>query len=406
MSRSALVQFGIFGGDSEVNVDGKGGSSHGHLSSLIGMTHNIPGAGHDRPCILKKMITRRFWKRTRKPHGNDDGPHPISFLPPEIISKIFLHCLPTLRIPVSRRYGPLLPAQICRLWREIALQTRELWTDIHPYARNMSVVDMMDLWTSRAGTLPLNFWLESCFPERGRLLVEAAMRHHGRWGLLQLSIPSASYASLHTLADASFPLSHTLKLDIPRENQCGSLPETPHIEYSNKLIIRDAPQLRKLELYASKHYFDFPVCLLEIPWGQLEGALAVTIKNDTWAESLSRLILCTNLTELRVFCEDFQDEDTPIPVPVEITGHTTMPFLHCLALHDSPYHDSPYLAQLLDHFTLPVLDSLTMSLSGSRDDFRRLQSLFSRAACPILELTLTLWISSFLGPSWRWPRRL
>ncbi|KAJ7200849.1 hypothetical protein GGX14DRAFT_371966, partial [Mycena pura] len=54
--------------------------------------------------------------------------YPVLTLPDEIISRIFVDCLPSHgRVCPSQRTAPLLLAQICRLWRDIALETCELW---------------------------------------------------------------------------------------------------------------------------------------------------------------------------------------------------------------------------------------------------------------------------------------
>ncbi|KAJ7919611.1 hypothetical protein B0H13DRAFT_1606049, partial [Mycena leptocephala] len=54
--------------------------------------------------------------------------YPILTLPNEITSRIFVQCLPTHgRIRPSPRKAPLILAQICRQWREIALSTSEMW---------------------------------------------------------------------------------------------------------------------------------------------------------------------------------------------------------------------------------------------------------------------------------------
>ncbi|KAJ7193872.1 hypothetical protein GGX14DRAFT_321653, partial [Mycena pura] len=53
--------------------------------------------------------------------------YPVLTLPTEIVSRIFIDCLPDHgRVCPSQR-TPLLLAQICRCWRDIALETCELW---------------------------------------------------------------------------------------------------------------------------------------------------------------------------------------------------------------------------------------------------------------------------------------
>ncbi|KAJ7252407.1 hypothetical protein B0H12DRAFT_1118112 [Mycena haematopus] len=123
---------------------------------------------------------------------------------------------------------------------------------------------------------------------------------------------------------------------------------------------------------------------LEIPLEQLES-LVVAIENHNWAERVSMLLRCTNLRELTV-SSDIREA----PVPGQIASQITLPFLQSLDL------DNPYLAELLGHVTLPQLRQLGLSLFGDRDDFLRIQALFSRAPCPIQYLSLTLGDPEFL----------
>ncbi|KAJ6527670.1 hypothetical protein B0H19DRAFT_887753, partial [Mycena capillaripes] len=54
--------------------------------------------------------------------------YPVLTLPPEIVSRIFVECLPGHgRVRPSPDAPPLSLAQICRHWREIALSSSELW---------------------------------------------------------------------------------------------------------------------------------------------------------------------------------------------------------------------------------------------------------------------------------------
>ncbi|KAJ7205013.1 hypothetical protein GGX14DRAFT_306305, partial [Mycena pura] len=54
--------------------------------------------------------------------------YPVLTLPNEIVSHIFVDCLPSHgRVRPSRRTAPLLFTRICRHWRYIALATCELW---------------------------------------------------------------------------------------------------------------------------------------------------------------------------------------------------------------------------------------------------------------------------------------
>ncbi|KAJ7667265.1 hypothetical protein B0H17DRAFT_836591, partial [Mycena rosella] len=54
--------------------------------------------------------------------------YPVLTLPPEIVSQIFVNCLPIHgRVRPSPTTAPLTLTQICHHWREIALSTSALW---------------------------------------------------------------------------------------------------------------------------------------------------------------------------------------------------------------------------------------------------------------------------------------
>ncbi|KAF8205545.1 hypothetical protein K438DRAFT_1818012 [Mycena galopus ATCC 62051] len=197
------------------------------------------------------------------------------------------------------------------------------------------------------------------------------MRRHEQLGSLVFEVPWASYASMHTLADASFPLLHSIKFHVPRVSLSD-------LESASALTMRDAPNLRNVNLSGSLDYYAFPLDLLKIRWGRLE-TLSVAIQNDKWAESVSTLLLCTNLVALTISA-DFQEA----PAPPRTTGHVTMPLLESLVL------DNPFLTELFDHITLPRMRFLHMELSGNTRDLHRMQSLFTRAPCMVQHLILTL----------------
>ncbi|KAJ7622571.1 hypothetical protein DFH06DRAFT_1009508, partial [Mycena polygramma] len=94
--------------------------------------------------------------------------YPVHLLPPEIIARIFVDCLPVHgRVRPSPTAPPLLLAQICRDWRAIALGTCELWRslDIVFIQRagdktdvpNAGALPIMKTWLSRAKGQPLSF---------------------------------------------------------------------------------------------------------------------------------------------------------------------------------------------------------------------------------------------------------
>jgi hypothetical protein len=58
--------------------------------------------------------------------------YPVLALPVEITSRIFRFCLPAHgRVAPSARSAPLLLAQICQQWRDVALSTSQLWSSLY-----------------------------------------------------------------------------------------------------------------------------------------------------------------------------------------------------------------------------------------------------------------------------------
>ncbi|KAI0718493.1 hypothetical protein C8Q72DRAFT_982771, partial [Fomitopsis betulina] len=64
------------------------------------------------------------------------APAPISNLPPEILSKVFLHntghCVIDRYRKCPREMGDWFRVtHVCKYWREVALQCAELWSHLH-----------------------------------------------------------------------------------------------------------------------------------------------------------------------------------------------------------------------------------------------------------------------------------
>ncbi|KAJ7814747.1 hypothetical protein B0H14DRAFT_2522102 [Mycena olivaceomarginata] len=59
--------------------------------------------------------------------------HPILSLAPELISLIFVHCLPSLALGQPELHpskAPILLTRICGAWRALALRTPALWASV------------------------------------------------------------------------------------------------------------------------------------------------------------------------------------------------------------------------------------------------------------------------------------
>ncbi|KAJ7057548.1 hypothetical protein C8F01DRAFT_1060548, partial [Mycena amicta] len=120
--------------------------------------------------------------------SHDDRPH-FAKIPPEMISEIFIRCLPVYPSPPSAETAPLLLLQICTLWRDIALDTPDLWSNVVLTDDSKDSVDMLHLWSARARTIPMTFSLKTHNVEMGQKMLFAAMKHTERWEHVDLCLP-------------------------------------------------------------------------------------------------------------------------------------------------------------------------------------------------------------------------
>ncbi|KAJ7192006.1 hypothetical protein GGX14DRAFT_528535 [Mycena pura] len=85
--------------------------------------------------------------------------YPVLTLPPEITSRIFIHCLPDHgRVCALLRGAPLVLTQVCRHWRAVALSTCELWSslDVYMHLLRPGRDDLLRTWFPRAKDYPLS----------------------------------------------------------------------------------------------------------------------------------------------------------------------------------------------------------------------------------------------------------
>ncbi|PAV15826.1 hypothetical protein PNOK_0868400 [Pyrrhoderma noxium] len=161
------------------------------------------------------------------------------YIPVELLSEIFRHCLPTEGVGHSTPNplnAPLLLSSVCRSWRDIALSTHGLWTDIflaHMPDKIENGMRLLELWISRSGALPMDIQLafgsahfnsenlnpdpdpdsesdlstaidapmllkdanydDPSFQEKFKVLIKTICSLHKRWGVLQIISPTLPF---------------------------------------------------------------------------------------------------------------------------------------------------------------------------------------------------------------------
>ncbi|KAJ7726619.1 hypothetical protein B0H16DRAFT_1471284 [Mycena metata] len=99
--------------------------------------------------------------------------YPVLTLPNEITSRIFVGCLPNDgHVLPSPSAAPLLLAQICRHWRQVALSTCELWSSFHLPGSGDGSAFLLETWSTRAK----GYLLSLTFSGRGHKLPQEYLR--------------------------------------------------------------------------------------------------------------------------------------------------------------------------------------------------------------------------------------
>ncbi|KAF9048728.1 hypothetical protein BJ165DRAFT_1343613 [Panaeolus papilionaceus] len=280
----------------------------------------------------------------------------IANLPTEILSQIFIHCIPSEQFPApSSVQAPLSLTQVCSHWRDVAFHTPDLWSAIHiDYKDPVEDIPLTEAWLSRSGTRPLSISLSIDFDERPQqeildVLCSYSMRwKHVRFNFRHLFCPPIDVSNINTS-------------QITR-------------------LLATAPKLRELTWIDDLADTDM---LLELPLHQLTR-LSLSMDHGT-VDYVQLLHRCTNLEHIRITrpLSPGQTPDSPL-------------FLSKLASLNIP-HD---LLPMLDHLILPALKEVRIYTDGGAPnhgtsaapidlwDPTPLLSLIERSGCAISALSI------------------
>ncbi|KAJ7686796.1 hypothetical protein B0H17DRAFT_704105 [Mycena rosella] len=138
--------------------------------------------------------------------------HPILEVPPEILSEIFIECLPIYSATPDPWRAPLLLGAICRDWRKTALSTPRLWSsfilpvNLGRVTEDSGIIQLFEYWLFRGGSCPLTMVI-SCYhgtsesAPSGLLpasLLRALSDCSSRWHDVNLVLPFADFYRLQT----------------------------------------------------------------------------------------------------------------------------------------------------------------------------------------------------------------
>lgn len=298
---------------------------------------------------------------------------PIERLPPEILSEIFLRLLPPTWGSESNLMVPrkvvMLPGQICRRWRKVALSTPKLYTSITIGREHGSVeleVALIKVWLARSGNLPLSldYTLFLTRPITDfHPAIDEALPHSDRWKNVSLAYPLSSVRNLGVIKG------RLRCLEILTISLEGDLEVQGHQIDAFEI----APQLRSLG-FASP----IPPHILTVPWPQLTN-FNIDIRRYSLEDCLNVLALCPNLATCTL-AWDY----SPL-----ITRHPPIHLLHLQSLNLEGYSDG---SNLFLHLSLPALREFDY-LHGDDDvewNHSEFISLLSRSQCSLQRLLLSM----------------
>ncbi|KAJ7185196.1 hypothetical protein C8R46DRAFT_1342521 [Mycena filopes] len=308
---------------------------------------NAPPDLHDlrrRLSTLDALITALSAERQKLQVVSDAVVYPILSLPTEITTEIFLHSCDSS--PWSPSTGPLLLAQICHEWREIAIHTPALWQSVHFAAR--SSVELLQLWLGRSGDAPLDLVMHGWGTQIGPLIA-ASTSHSHHWQDVKFILPFHLYASID-LGNLPLPILRSIALDVFTSHS-NDPPVTGVVARVN------APMLYEAHLR-------MPTGVkVDLHWSQLT---TLTLNAVDLTQCISTLRKCPDLVKLSV--------STSGPAP----SHTEPVFLHALESLECNMTQG----SILEHLTLPRLHALAFTHTVEPQNALILENCIRRSTCP------------------------
>jgi hypothetical protein len=293
---------------------------------------------------------------------------PARRLIPEILSEIFIQCLPSFD-SLCKRWSqtpintPLCLGQICSGWRAVVFSTPKLWATFvvdHKSTDNHLLHHHMEQWFSRSAGYPLSLAIDLYNHERQ---IDAITRVSDRWSNV---IFSMSLRNARRFADIKSHLSQLQNLHL---ELCDVHPPNPPLD-----IFEDAPCLRSLSINSIGISLPILHTNLKLPWSQLKR---LELKRWGQENSVRTLQNCTNLVDFtyKPSADEEQDETSVL---------VDLPCLKIIDLCGNGDHSFG----ILDHLVVSALRDVTIRGWFSFKACRQFASLVQRSSCYVQKLHL------------------
>ncbi|KAJ6472427.1 hypothetical protein C8R45DRAFT_1164022 [Mycena sanguinolenta] len=211
-------------------------------------------------------------------------------------------------------------------------------------------IELLRLWLSRSGSLPLNLELKCWEAYRARALIETTLLHSHRSQDVEFGLNLRSFSELD-LRHASLSMLRSISLRAVR----SSWPSDNSV--ADTVAIEHAPSLRDV------HVLTLPHVKIVIPWSTI--TTLTLLQNMPFTECMSLLKDCPNLVTLHVSTTGLA---IPRTDPIILDSLET---LNC----------NLGVASVLEHPTLPHLSRLTVSSISEHQHATLFSAFIRRSAC-------------------------
>ncbi|KAJ7630176.1 hypothetical protein FB45DRAFT_1027412 [Roridomyces roridus] len=326
-------------------------------SSAAALRARLAALGHEM-AGLESRLRLLTAERDVVVYGLGAIVYPVLTLPPEIMGEIFSHYVENPHIGYTQDpgRGPLLLASVCRSWREICLSIHPFWSNLRIFPPRVGLdafLSRTECWLSRAGDEPLD--LEISRSASTQAVLSFLSRRSTQLRTLKLALDA-------TLANAEM----AGRLPLLEKLSIGTSMDHQH-DWPIMTCFRDTPSLREVQLSIASPRW------ISLPWSQL---LSLELTTTNLFNGLEVLRQTQDLRALTVYLTNrtiYTSRDDPRPL---ILAHLrTLNFLYSGD------------GLLLDHLTLPALESLQCSYLND-EGANRLMSLASRSSWPLRRIRL------------------
>lgn len=285
----------------------------------------------------------------------------IRQFPHELLSHTFLLSVPDMNQTSAQelKRAVMLPAQVCKRWRDVALSTPRLWSRIHMDLRKRRLEEeaaFAQRWLARSGGCPLSISLSQFMTFDMTIPVasfDAFVAQSDRWEHLNLTV---SYPLLHVFRSAKSRFSRLQTLSIESNTLGEGILDAFEI----------APHLHSLTI----GHNIFP-SMLRVPWSQL-----------TYCDMHPYQLSIDDCFEVLQHASNLEEYHLHLHRP---GPHQSRPLIRHERLRELSIQACTQLGPLFDKLTLPALQAFSCSAYEYRYRWAQPQflSLLSRSACAL-----------------------